>query len=229
MYKVKKLFIGIVMALACVSVSFAEPLQVGVVDIVRLSKDSKTGRAVGTHLDQVQKILQDGMNKVTEAYKGLNNDFTRKTIADAARTLNRQNEIERGAAFQIFDREVDFAVNEWIKTSKCPLVVSRQNVLAAAEANDITSEIIKIMDTRADLVKLPALPKVTINPPPIPKQESKQAPKAAPKPAVTASQEMKKKAEPVKQKAPAPVAPAKKDASKSKKPEVAKTKNTKKK
>ena len=217
MHKIKYFVLSVVMVMSLAFSAMAEPMAFGVVDVLRVTRDSKTGKAIGAHLEQVQKVLQDGMNEVVKVQQNQSDEDKRKAYAEASGMLNRQLEIERAAVIQIIDKEIVFAVNEWMKTSKCPLVMSKQNVLGAVDEIDITDEIIKIMDTRADLIKLPALPKVTVNPPTAPKQ------------AANANKEVSKAPEQEKQKAAAPKQAAQKTNEKSQSKPQQKAKNQRKK
>jgi Skp family chaperone for outer membrane proteins len=155
--------------LACASAVSAAPANntnsIAVVDVQKIFNESKPGKAAAAHMQEVQKILQKGMDDVVALNKGKESTpEAQRSIAEAQQLLNRQLDVERQAANAVVENELRAAVSVWLsKNKRFTMVVSKQLLLGNADSIDFTSSIMKEMNRRNP--KFPDLPKVTINPP----------------------------------------------------------------
>lgn len=116
-------------------------------------------------MQEVQKILQKGMDDVIALHKGRENTpEAQRAIAEAQQLLNRQLDVERQAANAVVENELRAAVSAWLaKNKRFTMVVSKQLLLGNVPSVDFTSAIMTEMNRRNP--KFPDLPKVTINRP----------------------------------------------------------------
>lgn len=170
-------FVSIVAALVlALSACAAFAADYGVVDVQKIFAESAPGKAAAAHMQEVQKILQKGMDDVIAMHKGQENTpQAQQAIAEAQQLLNRQLAVEQQATNAVLEQELRAAVDAWLKSHKrIQMILSKQLTLGAAGGIEFTTGIMQEMNKRKP--KFPALPKVTINRP-------APAPAAAPAPA----------------------------------------------
>ena len=163
-----------VLSLAFAAAAFAA--DYGVIDVQKIFNESAPGKAAAAHMQEVQKILQKGMDDVIAMHKGQENTpQAQQAIAEAQQLLNRQLAVEQQATNTVLEQELRAAVDAWLKSHKrIQMILSKQLTLGAAGGIEFTTGIMQEMNKRKP--KFPALPKVTINRP-------APAPAAAPAPA----------------------------------------------
>ena len=150
----------------------------GVIDVQKIFRESAPGKAAVTHMQEVQKILQKGMDDVLAMHKGQENTpQAQQAIAEAQQLLNRQLAVEQQATNAVLEQELRAAVAEWLKANKrIKMILSKQLTLGSTGDIEFTAGVMKEMNKRKP--KFPALPKVTINrPAPNPAPASGEAPK----------------------------------------------------
>ena len=159
-------FVSIVAALVlALSACAAFAADYGVVDVQKIFRDSAPGKAAAAHMQEVQKILQKGMDDVLAMHKGQENTpQAQQAIAEAQQLLNRQLAVEQQATNAVMERELREAVSAWLKTNKkTKMILSKQLTLGNTGDIDFTTGVMKEMNKRKPT--FPALPKVTINRP----------------------------------------------------------------
>ena len=152
-----------VLSLAFAAAAFAA--DYGVIDVQKIFNESAPGKAAAAHMQEVQKILQKGMDDVLAMHKGQENTpQAQQAIAEAQQLLNRQLAVEQQATNAVMERELREAVSAWLKTNKkTKMILSKQLTLGNTGDIDFTTGVMKEMNKRKPT--FPALPKVTINRP----------------------------------------------------------------
>ena len=137
----------------------------GVIDVQKIFNESAPGKAAAAHMQEVQKILQKGMDDVLAMHKGQENTpQAQQAIAEAQQLLNRQLAVEQQATNAVMERELRAAVSEWLKANrKTKMILSKQLTLGSTGDIEYTAGVMKEMNKRKPT--FPALPKVTINRP----------------------------------------------------------------
>ena len=138
----------------------------GVIDVQKIFNESAPGKAAAAHMQEVQKILQKGMDDVIAMHKGQENTpQAQQAIAEAQQLLNRQLAVEQQATNAVMERELREAVSAWLKANKnkTKMILSKQLTLGSTGDIEFTAGVMKEMNKRKPT--FPALPKVTINRP----------------------------------------------------------------
>ena len=175
MKKFKFVALLAVLALGVAGAAFAA--DYGVIDVQKIFRESAPGKAAATHMQEVQKILQKGMDDVLAMHKGQENTpQAQQAIAEAQQLLNRQLAVEQQATNNVLERELREAVSAWLKANKrIKMVLAKQLTLGSTGDIEFTAGVMKEMNKRKPT--FPALPKVTIN---RPAATSGEAPAPAP-------------------------------------------------
>lgn len=173
-------FAALLSAFAFAGAAFAA--DYGVIDVQKIFAESAPGKAAVAHMQEVQKILQKGMDDVIAMHKGQENTpQAQQAIAEAQQLLNRQLAVEQQATNNVLERELREAVAAWLKSNrKTKMILSKQLTLGSTGDIEFTAGVMKEMNKRKP--QFPALPKVTINrPAPAPAPAAAPASGEAPK------------------------------------------------
>ena len=136
-----------------------------VVDVQKVMTDSEPGKAAVAHMQEVQKVLQQGMNDLIALHKGKENTpEAQQAIAQGQQVLNRQLQVEQQATAAVMQNELNDVITAWRKkNSRTLMVINKQILLDSAPSVEITNAIMKEMNRRKP--KFPDLPKVSITRP----------------------------------------------------------------
>lgn len=139
--------------------------EVAVVNVDKLFTESKGGMAAADHLNQVQKTLQAGFDKLAAMHKGKENTpEVQALLIDAEQKLNAQMSVEANAVDAVMNDLLAQAIAAWRKTNdKYDLVVSNRLLLAFGPKTDVTDGVMKEFDKLTP--KFAPLPNVTVNSP----------------------------------------------------------------
>lgn len=155
------------------------PMQIAVVDVEKVLKESSASVEGRQHLKKAQKLLQDGWVQLQKAWEDAPQQDKAKVLSEGFRALNIQMANEEKAANQVVLKLMRDAVRVWRNNNDAICVIAMQNMLDVADANNITAEIIAMMDKRS--AKFADLPKVQVHEPRAKNQPKDENKSAAPK------------------------------------------------
>ncbi|GFH62953.1 MAG: outer membrane chaperone Skp [Candidatus Desulfovibrio kirbyi] len=134
-----------------------------VVDMERVQRETKAGKAATAHLEAVRQRLQQGMDEFQKSVKNESEPRRAEMVTNAKLQLEQHLKLYKTAAWGLVNTDILRETGTWQKARPGTLVIARQILLAADEMLDITPDIITAMDA-ADVPTFAELPVVNIAP-----------------------------------------------------------------
>lgn len=134
-----------------------------VVDLEAVMQKSKPAEQAREHLKQVKARLEDGLRELDKAWAKQPKAERSAVLRDGLVKLNNQMAAEEEAANAVVMQLLVEASKNWQAQNKGSIVLPSQNILAADETVDISSEIISLMAGMK--AEFPALPEVNVKKP----------------------------------------------------------------
>ncbi|MCR5814708.1 MAG: hypothetical protein K6G15_09480 [Desulfovibrio sp.] len=123
-------------------------------------RESSPAQAARKHLEEARNVLQKGLQSLEEEWKDAPEDERRKVLAEGLAALQQRMAVEENLANRQVMALLEEECEKWRATHKAVSVVSRQSLLAADNATDITPEIVAAMNAR--VLEFPAQPFVQV-------------------------------------------------------------------
>ncbi len=138
--------------------------DVVVVDSAKVFAESAPGKAGAKHLQDVQKVLQKGLDDLQAMYQGKEESKeAQQDILKGYQALQQQMAVEQQAVAQVLDKLLLEEVQKWRAKNKDKVVLNKQITLDADPKADITQTILTEMNKRT--AKFADLPTVQLNQP----------------------------------------------------------------
>lgn len=155
--------------------SAAEGIKVATVDVQQLISESKAGKSIqkqlvaereaiqaeAAKLDQSlqteQKSLIDQRAKLSqEDFSNKQIEFEKNLLEARSKLQNRGRALDKAAndSFNELRKQITEIVYEMATAQNIDLVLTRQNVVAAAKSIDVTTEVLKALDKKTPEMKL---------------------------------------------------------------------------
>ena len=142
-----------------------------VVDVERVLRESQAADSGRKHLEEAKARLEKGWTELQKTWSSAPQADRNKVLSDGFLALNRQMGNEENAANNVVLTLMRQKVREWRQKNGAPYVIAKQSLLDVADAQDITGEIITMMN--AELPQFADLPTVKVH-----ERKTQEAPKA---------------------------------------------------
>lgn len=119
-----------------------------IIDIEKILIESNAAHQGREHVQAVRERLEQGYAELAKALAKTPEEQRQKEMQEAAKALNQQLELEKHAVNQVITRMMMEEVRSFRIANKIEMVVPKQVVLDADAGIDITSQIIKAMNTK---------------------------------------------------------------------------------